>query len=133
MAKSIDVRGTFELCTTDKVHTVWWAEIDGRIFMNRSGHCFFYRKADLINSLKQSPVREVVYQFARNYINFHKGPTQEICTVEEWKKIFDVFWKNIVGETEEHRVKLRHCEIPVTISNPDLLRLYGEEIEKAKE
>lgn len=121
---NINVREHLEKYTSNRVHTVWWAEIDGKIFIS-GGHPFYYRKSDLCRSL-QNRFGRLVWSLVRNWIGFHG---EEKFSQKDREKLFQKFWNGFVGETEDHRIRIRHYEIPVVITYPDLVRFLNEGVQ----
>lgn len=75
--------------------TIWYAEINGRIFKNNSGHAFFWRKGDLIRSLKRSDINKIVLKAALEY--FAAFPEKGMGGKERQKRT-EMFWNSYVGE-----------------------------------
>lgn len=119
---NVNIREHLEKYTSSKVHTVWWAEVDGKVFIS-DGHSFFYRKSDLCRTL-QNRFRYLVSGLVQNWIGFHG---EEKFSQKDREKLFQKFWNGFVGETEEHRIRIRHYEIPLKLTNSDLIRLLKED------
>ena len=108
MVSSIDIRERIDKCTTSKAQTIWYAKIDGKTFINSTGHCFFYRKADLMRSLYSSPINRIIADFTTNHLQFFGGE-------DNWqhrKEIFDQYWSGFVGETEDFRCQICKITLP---------------------
>lgn len=108
MVSSIDIKGRIDKCTTGKAQVIWYAKIDGKVFINSTGHCFFYRKSDLIRSLYSSPINNIIGDFASNHIEFFG----EENSIKHRREVFDWYWNGFVGETEDFRCQICKITLP---------------------
>lgn len=89
--------------TTIPKGKVWYAEINGRIFKNSSGHAFFWRKSDLIRSLKMSSIWRLVTEAAWEY-------TRTISAMPQ-VDVLGIFWNSYVGEGPQFPCQIKSIEV----------------------
>lgn len=97
--------------TTIPKGKVFYAEIEGRVFKNSTGHAFFWRKCDLVRSLKQSNIRTVVREAAEQYYYALDPERYRKLTYEERVKAIDVFWDSYVGEGRRYPCQIKSIEL----------------------
>lgn len=98
MARSVDMRGAINSCTTPR-HRQCYALIDGKLYCSTKGKSVFTNQGYIKQSLRFSRIYDAVRTCADNYCAFLKEPNV--------KKIREKFWKEFLKE----RVKFYHVDL----------------------